>query len=95
MKKYLLFCLALLVFTKTNAQITAKDCTAAVNVCTNASFSVAPAGSGFIDFTTASTVSNPLPGTPAMLPPGGSGCLYSGELNPTWMIINIQTPGTL
>ncbi len=95
MKKYLLSCLALVVFTKTQAQVTAKDCTAAVNICTSASFSVAPAGSGFIDFTTASSVSNPLPGTAAMIPPGGGGCLYSGELNPTWMIINIQTPGTL
>lgn len=78
-----------------NAQVTAKDCTAAVNVCTNNSFSVSPAGAGFVDFTTSSNVSNPTNNPAGIVPPGGSGCLKSGELNPTWMIINIQTPGTL
>jgi gliding motility-associated-like protein len=79
-----------------SAQVTtAKDCTAAVNVCTSNSFSVQTAGAGFVDFTTSNTVSNPITDPPGVVPPGGSGCLKAGELNPTWMIINIQTPGTL
>lgn len=77
------------------SQVTAKDCTAAVNVCTNNSFTVAPAGGGFVDFTTSNNVSNPTNNPAGIVPTGGSGCLKAGELNPTWMIINIQTPGTL
>lgn len=96
MKKTLLFLLALCCFAGVvNAQVTAKDCTAAVNVCTNNSFSVSPAGAGFVDFTTASTISNPTGNPAGVVPTGGAGCLKAGELNPTWMIINIQTPGTL
>lgn len=96
MKKTLLFLSAICCFTSVvNAQVTAKDCTAAVNVCTNNSFSVSPAGAGFVDFTTSSNVSNPTNNPAGIVPAGGAGCLKSGELNPTWMIINIQTPGTL
>jgi gliding motility-associated-like protein len=95
MKKFLISVFALATVVSANAQVTAKDCTAAVNVCTNNSFSVSPAGGGFIDFSTSSNISNPTPGPAGVIPAGGAGCMYAGELNPTWMIINIQTPGTL
>lgn len=95
MKKLLASIFALAIVVNANAQVTAKDCTAAVNVCTSNSFSVAPAGSGFPDFSTSSSVSNPTSDPPGVIPAGGFGCLKAGELNPTWMIINIQTPGTL
>lgn len=94
MKKILFF--AILSFSiKTWAQVTAKDCSVAVNVCTSNSFSIDPNGTGFVDFTTASNISNPTNNPAGIVPTGGMGCLKAGELNPTWMIINIQTPGTL
>ena len=95
MKKILASVFALATIVNANAQVTASDCTTAVNICTNNSFSVSPAGAGFIDFTSSSGISNPTNGPAGVIPAGGSGCLFSGELNPTWMIINIQTPGTL
>jgi gliding motility-associated-like protein len=95
MKRILIPFFALAIVVNAKAQVTAKDCTAAVNVCTNNSFSVSPAGSGFIDFTTSSNISNPTGNPAGIVPTGGFGCLKAGELNPTWMIINIQTPGTL
>ena len=101
MKKYIFnqFVLILVIIItsgiKTMAQVTAKDCTVAVNVCTNNSFSVSPAGGGFVDFTTGFTISNPIGNPVGIVPAGGMGCLKAGELNPTWMIINIQTAGTL
>lgn len=95
MKKIISIVIGLCLFTQTKAQVTAKDCTAAVNVCTNNSFSVSPAGAGFSDFTTSSNISNPTSNPVGVVPTGGLGCLKAGELNPTWMIINIQTPGTL
>ncbi len=96
MKKNILILGVLIFFSfRTIAQVTAKDCTVAVNVCTNASFSVSPAGGGFVDFTTGNTISNPIGNPVGVVPAGGQGCLKAGELNPTWMIINIQTAGTL
>ena len=66
------------------------DCSGAVNICTNASFQVSPNGFGAIDELNGN-VSNPST-NPAS---GNSGCLLSGELNSTWMIINIASSGTL
>lgn len=85
------FVLALLPITLL-AQVTAGDCSDAVNICTNASFSVDPNGSGnVVEFTTSSTISNPQSNPFS----SNSGCLLSGELNSTWMIINIATTGLL
>lgn len=80
---------------RTEAQVAAVDCTAAIAVCTNPNFSVVPSGSGNVDFTTSNLVSNPVNNPAGIVPPGGSGCLMAGELNPAWMIISIQTAGTL
>lgn len=84
-----------LILQKTKAQATAPDCTAAISVCTNPTFSVVPAGAGTVDFTTSNNISNPVNNPAGIVPPGGGGCLKSGELNSTWMIISIQTGGTL
>jgi gliding motility-associated-like protein len=72
--------------------ITASDCSNAVNICQNASFQIDPVtGSGSVTEFQTGTVSNPSinPGS------GNSGCLLAGELNPTWMIINVAGTGTL
>ncbi len=71
--------------------VTAADCINAVNICQNASFAIDPNGSGSVADFQSGTVSNPSI-NPAS---GNSGCLLSGELNPTWMIINIAGSGTL
>ncbi len=72
--------------------IIASDCSGAVNICTHSSFQIDPSGGGSVtEFTTGSTVSNP-----GINPNGiNAGCLLSGELNSTWMIVNIATNGTL
>ena len=70
----------------------APDCNVAINICQNASFQVNPNGSGQVQELLNNNISNPTSN------PGGSGnsgCLLSGELNPTWMIINIASTGTL
>lgn len=80
--------------------VTAGDCVNAINVCTDLSFSINPSGYGSInEIAPPGSISNPLYGDlfePFM--PWGSnnfGCLRNGELNSTWMIINIQTGGVL
>ena len=72
---------------------TAGDCNVAVNICTNNSFSVDPSGFGLVDELSGNLTSNPTinPNTS----PGNMGCLLSGELNSTWMIINIASSGSL
>jgi hypothetical protein len=72
---------------------TAGDCNVAVNICTNNSFSVDPSGFGLVDELSGNLVSNPTVNPNSI--PGNSGCLLSGELNSTWMIINIASNGTL
>lgn len=92
-KKFLFLITVFTAYFTTYAQITAPDCNTAVNICSNASFAIDPNGSGaVIDFTAFSHgVSNPST-NPAST---NSGCLLSGELNPTWMIINVATTGNL
>ena len=71
--------------------VTASDCINAINICQNASFAIDPNGSGAVLELSNNTISNPFT-NPGSL---NSGCLLSGELNPTWMIINIASSGTL
>ena len=72
-------------------QVTAADCPNAVNICQNASFSIDPNGPGAISELQSGTFSNPS-SNPAS---SNSGCLLAGELNPTWMIINVASTGML
>ncbi len=72
--------------------VTASDCSNAVNICQNASFQIDPVtGSGLVTEFQTGTVSNPST-NPAS---SNSGCLLAGELNPTWMVINVAGTGTL
>lgn len=67
------------------------DCSIADFGCTLDDFTVNSSGSGLInDLPPGLTISNPTtnPGSA-----GNSGCLFSGELNPTWIIFTISTPG--
>lgn len=80
--------------------VVASDCNQAVNVCTNINFQIDPNGFG---------VTNEIPplgslGNPdylaldlAMSPWGTDnwGCLRSGELNSTWMVVNVLAGGSL
>ena len=71
--------------------VVASDCAQAANICSNASFSVDPNGFGAVNELPAGTVVNP-----SVNPVGpNSGCLLSGELNSTWMVINVASNGTL
>ena len=91
MKELLLAVLFFLLTSKANSQVTAADCINAVNICQNATFAIDPNGPGSVADFQSGTVSNPSI-NPAS---SNSGCLLSGELNPTWMIINIAGSGTL
>jgi hypothetical protein len=67
------------------------DCSNAVNICQNATFQIDPNGTGAVQELLNNPISNPST-NPAS---GNSGCLLSGELNPTWMVINVASTGTL
>jgi|GEM_PF-3726095 len=79
--------------------VTAGDCPLAVNVCTNINFQIDPNGIGALnEIPPLGSLANP------DLQPGGGtaawgtdnwGCLRNNELNSTWMIVNIQTGGSL
>ena len=79
--------------------VTASDCAQAVNVCTNIAFQIDPNGAGSL---------NEIPplgslGNPNLIPDfinsawgtDNWGCLRNNELNSTWMVVNIQTGGSL
>lgn len=71
---------------------TASDCSVAVDVCTDLSFSIDPNGFGAIDEIPASgSFGNPST-NPASL---NMGCLIVGEYNSTWMVVNVATSGNL
>jgi gliding motility-associated-like protein len=71
------------------------DCSNTIDACTNPSFQIDPnqGGNNIVDFTTADNISNPSTNPNAV--PGNFGCLLSGELNPTWLLINVTGNGTL
>ncbi len=71
--------------------VVASDCSGAVNICTNATFQVDPSGSGNVVEFTPGSFSNPSTNVAS----ANQGCLLDGELNSTWMIINVATNGTL
>lgn len=71
----------------------AGDCNVAANVCSSASFSIDPNGFGAINEICAAgaCAANPMINVSGT----NSGCLLSGELNSTWMIVNVLTGGSL
>ncbi|MDR0801900.1 T9SS type A sorting domain-containing protein [Fluviicola sp.] len=73
--------------------VTAGDCNTAINVCSNASFSIAPNGYGAVNeiCSAGSCIANPGTNVSGTNP----GCLLSGELNSTWMVVNVLTGGIL
>lgn len=77
----------------TNGQaVTAPDCDQAINVCTDLGFTITTNGVGNInEIPVSGTVSNP------STPPTGTGvgCLLGGEINSTWMVVNIASNGQL
>ncbi|MBC7862580.1 MAG: gliding motility-associated C-terminal domain-containing protein [Bacteroidia bacterium] len=69
----------------------ASDCSQAVSICTNASFQINPNGSGSVVEFVSGSITNP-----STNPQGvNSGCLMAGELNSTWMVVNVASSGTL
>jgi len=72
---------------------TAGDCAVAANVCSNASFAIDPNGYGAINEICSAGLcaANPASNVNGSNP----GCLLSGELNSTWMIVNVLTGGSL
>lgn len=72
----------------------AGDCAVAANVCSNASFAIDPNGYGTINeiCSAGSCAANPSTNPSGS---GNSGCLISGELNSTWMVVNVLTGGNL
>lgn len=71
--------------------VTAADCPNAVNVCTNLNFAVDPNGYGTTNELCTNCISNP-----GINPASTNfGCLLVGELNSTWMVVNIASSGTL
>ncbi len=92
MKQILLIFVFYILALYSESQVTtAADCSNAVNICQNATFQIDPNGSGAIQELANSPISNPSI-NPAS---GNSGCLLSGELNPTWMVVNVASTGTL
>jgi len=71
--------------------VTAGDCGVAVPICSDANFSIDPNGYGAIDELCTTCTANPST-NPASL---NSGCLLSGELNSTWMQVNVAVGGSL
>jgi gliding motility-associated-like protein len=72
------------------------DCSNPIDACTNPSFEINPGlpGNNVVDFTSTNhAVSNPSTNPNAL--PGNAGCLLSGELNPTWLLISVTSNGTL
>lgn len=69
------------------------DCNVAEYGCTIGNFTTNSSGNGLVnDLPAGNNISNPNtnPGSA-----GNSGCLFSDELNPTWIIFTVSTPGYL
>lgn len=84
----------------TGGPVTASDCPQAVDICTNFNFQIEPNGSGLTnEIPLLGSIGNPdlLLGDGLNSPWGTDnwGCLRAGELNSTWMIVNIEVGGSL
>lgn len=80
-------------FTTPRFIVTASDCDYAVNVCSDSGFTILPSGFGLINELDPNfnTISNP-----SINPnPNNLGCLLQGEINSTWLRINVFSTGLL
>lgn len=78
--------------------VTASDCLDAVNVCTNINFYIDPNGFGTVnEIPPLGSFSNPDFGHSDYNSWGttNEGCLRADELNSTWMLVNVETGGSL
>ncbi len=79
--------------------VTASDCIFAVDICENFAFAIDPNGQGLInEIPPLGSIGNPDYMIDAVNSPWGTdhyGCLRVGELNSTWMVINIWQGGML
>lgn len=71
--------------------VTASDAFQAINICTNPTFLLDPNNNGLITEFTVGSFSNPST-NPAS---SNSGCLLTGEVNSTWLIVNVASAGSL
>ena len=73
------------------------DCVDAINICEDQPLVITPNGAGSVIELTTGSFSNPStnPGPVNSLGTLNAGCLLSAGPNPTWMIINIATSGSL
>lgn len=71
--------------------VVAGDCVTAYSICTSLNFSIDPNGYGMTNEICTFCTSNPNLNPSS----GNSGCLLSGELNSTWMLVNVAAGGTL
>ncbi len=84
----------------TQGPVVASDCPQAVNVCTNINFMIDPNGSGSLnEIPPLGSLGNPdLLADDLAYSAWGSdnwGCLRNNEFNSTWMVVNIETGGSL
>ncbi len=90
----ILLFLAITINTGLFSQVTASDCPDAINVCTDLNFTIDPNGEGVLDeIPSSGTFGNPYDNNPGGS--GNDGCLWYGEYNSTWMIVNIAAGGDL
>lgn len=71
--------------------VSTSDAFQAINICTNPTFLLDPANNGLLTEFTVGSISNPSV-NPAS---SNAGCLLTGEVNSTWLIVNIASTGTL
>jgi hypothetical protein len=71
--------------------VTAGDCQDAVDVCSDINFSINPNGFGSTNELCTCCAVNPCTNPTS----ANAGCLLAGELNSTWMIVNIEVGGIL
>ncbi|TXB63534.1 PKD domain-containing protein, partial [Vicingus serpentipes] len=78
--------------TETTPAVTASDCGDAINICSNAGFTIDPNGIGSVnDVPPVGSVGNPNSAPSST----NDGCLLAGEKNSTWMIITVGQTGNL
>jgi hypothetical protein len=73
------------------APVSHGDCANPINVCGNTAYDITPSGPGSVVEYGTCSVSDPCTNPNCC----NSGCHNAGELNTTWLLVNIQTSGNL